>query len=125
MDRNLITYRAHIDAPIDRWRARHRQAQSARSRPRAAAGLAGIVGEFRHQVPTRYEGHEFSLGTPYPDRDEHPAGGILFIDEATFQNATLRTYDGNDYFSISITTQSIEILIQDVDSGLPLRSAGG
>ena len=87
---------------------------------RSAAGVASIVGELRHQVPARYEGHEFSIGTPYPDRDcRHLAGGILFIDEATFHNATLRTFDGNDYFSITITTRSMEILVQDVDSTYP------
>jgi hypothetical protein len=85
-----------------------------------AAGVASIVDELRHQVPARYEGHEFPIGTPYPDRDrQHLAGGILFIDERTFQNATLSTFDGNEYFSISITTRCVNILVQDVDSTYP------
>jgi hypothetical protein len=85
-----------------------------------AAGVASIVGELRHQVPARYEGQEHSIGTPYPDRHhQHLSGGILFIDEATFENATLRTFDGNDYFSISIETRSMQILVQDVDSTYP------
>jgi hypothetical protein len=85
-----------------------------------AAGLASIVGELRHRVTARYEGYEFAIGNPYPDCDRGPvAGGILFLDEATFQNASLRTFDGNDYFSISITTRSMEILIQDIDSTYP------
>lgn len=85
-----------------------------------AAGVASIIGELRHQVPARYPGHEFSVGSPYPDRHpEHLAGGIVFIDEPTFEHATLTTYDGNDYFAISITTRSMEILVQDDSSGYP------
>jgi hypothetical protein len=34
----------------------------------STAGVASIVGELR-QVPARYEGHEFSIGRPYPDRN--------------------------------------------------------
>jgi hypothetical protein len=85
-----------------------------------AAGLASMVGELHHQRPARYPGHEFSIANPYPDRaGAHLAGGILFIDEATFQSASLHTFDGNDYFMISITTRSIEILIQDIGSTYP------
>ncbi len=32
------------------------------------AGVASIVGELKHQIPARYEGNEFSIGSPYPDR---------------------------------------------------------
>lgn len=85
-----------------------------------AAGLASIVGDLRHQVPGRYEGHEFSIGTPYPDRDAEPlAGGILFLDVQTFQSATLTTFDGNDYFIVSIETRSMRVILQGVDSTYP------
>jgi hypothetical protein len=57
----------------------------------STAGVASIVGEL-HRVPARYEGHEFSIGSPYPDRNpEHLAGGVLFIREKTFGSATLST----------------------------------
>ena len=85
----------------------------------STAGVASIVGEL-HQVPARHEGHEFSIGSPYPDRNpEHLAGGVLFITEKTFESATLSTFDGNDYFSISIKTQRLEILVSDGDSTYP------
>jgi len=87
----------------------------------ATPGLASMIGELTHQVPARYEGYEFSIGSPYPDRapsDDH-AGGVLFINEDTFESATLTTFDGHDYFAISIETRWIEILIQDEDSGYP------
>jgi hypothetical protein len=84
------------------------------------AGVASIVGGLKHQVPARYQGHEFSIGTPYPERyPEHLAGGILFIREETFQSATLTTFDGNDYFLISIKTHCLEIIVQDGDSTSP------
>ena len=83
-------------------------------------GVASIIGELRHQVPARYEGHEFSIGSPYPDRcPEQLAGGILFINEGTFESATLTTFDGNDYFAISIKTRCMEILVQDDASTYP------
>jgi hypothetical protein len=85
----------------------------------STAGLASIVGEL-HQVPARYEGHEFSIGSPYPDGNpEHLAGGVLFVREKTFESATLSTFDGNDYFSISIKTRCLEILVSDGDSTYP------
>ncbi|HEX3804788.1 MAG TPA: hypothetical protein VHV75_18330 [Solirubrobacteraceae bacterium] len=85
----------------------------------STAGVASIVGEL-HQVPARYEGHEFSIGSPYPDRNpEHVAGGVLFIRDKTFESATLSTFDGNDYFSISIPMRFLEILISDGDSTYP------
>ena len=84
------------------------------------SGTASIIGELRHQVPARYEGHEFSIGSPYPDRNpEHLAGGILYVNEETFESATLTTFDGNDYFAISIKTRCMEILVQDGDSTYP------
>ena len=74
--------------------------------------VASIVGELRHHVPARYEDHEFSIGSPYPDRyPEHLAGGVLFLNKRTFQSATLTTFDGNDYFSIVIETSSMQILL--------------
>jgi hypothetical protein len=86
----------------------------------STAGVASIVGELKHQVPARYEGHEFSIGSPYPDRyPEHLAGGILFIREETFEGATLTTFDGNDYFIISIKTRCVEIFVQDGGSTYP------
>jgi hypothetical protein len=86
----------------------------------STAGVASIVGELKHQVPARYEGHEFSIASPYPDRyPEHLAGGILFIREKTFESATLTTFDGNDYFLISITTPCLSIIVQDGDSSYP------
>ncbi len=93
---------------------------SPRADPDSRSGAASIIGELRHQVPARYEGHEFSIGSPYPDRyPEQLAGGVLFIDEGTFESATLTTLDGNDYFIISIKTRSMEILVQDNDSTYP------
>jgi hypothetical protein len=84
------------------------------------AGIASIVGELKHQVPARYKGHEFSIGRPYPDRyPEHLAGGILFIREETFEGATLTTFDGNDYFIISIKARWLEIIVQDGGSTYP------
>jgi hypothetical protein len=84
------------------------------------SGVASIIGELTHQVPARYEGHEFSIGSPYPDRyPEHLAGGILFLNEGAFESATLTTFDGNDYFAISIKTRCIEILVQDGGSTYP------
>jgi hypothetical protein len=86
----------------------------------STAGVASIVGELKHQVPARYEGHEFSIGSPYPDRNpEHLAGGVLFIREKTFESATLSTFDGNDYFRISIKTRCLEILVDDGGSTYP------
>jgi hypothetical protein len=83
------------------------------------AGLASIVGEL-HQVPARYPGREFSIGTPYPDHDCGTlGGGVLFLDEPTFQGAALSTHDGNDYFVIGITTRSAKIVLQGVDSTYP------
>jgi hypothetical protein len=43
-------------------------------------------------------------------------GGILFIREETFEGATLTTFDGNDYFIISIKTRCLEIFVHDGDS---------
>jgi hypothetical protein len=86
----------------------------------STVGVASIVGELKHQIPARYEGDEFSIGSPYPDRDpQHPAGGILFIREETFESATLTTFDGNDYFIVSIKTRCLEILVQDGSSTYP------
>lgn len=86
----------------------------------STAGIASIVGEFRHQVPSRYEGHEYAIGNPYPDRSpESLAGGILFIREQTFERATLTTFDGNDHFLIDIKTRCLDILIQDGNSTYP------
>jgi hypothetical protein len=86
----------------------------------SVSGVASIVGELKHQVSARYEGHEFSIGSPYPDRyPEHLAGGILFINEQAFESATLTTFDGNDYFVISIKTRCMKILVQDTDSTYP------
>ncbi|HXO08197.1 MAG TPA: hypothetical protein VN880_09195 [Solirubrobacteraceae bacterium] len=83
-------------------------------------GVASIISELRHQVPARYDGHEFSIGSPYPDRyPEHLAGGILFINEGTFESATLTTFDGNDYFAIFIKTRCMKILVQDDASSYP------
>jgi hypothetical protein len=85
----------------------------------STAGVASIVGEL-HRVPARYEGHEFSIGSPYPDRyPEHLAGGILFIREETFESASLTTFDGNDYFAIGINTGGLEITVHDSDSTYP------
>jgi hypothetical protein len=32
-----------------------------------SSGLASIVGQLKHCMPARYEGREFSIGSPYPD----------------------------------------------------------
>jgi hypothetical protein len=76
--------------------------------------VASIVGQLRHEVPARYEDHEFSIGSPYAERyPEHLAGGVLFLNEQTFRSATLTTFDGNDYFILSIETRSMQILLQN------------
>jgi hypothetical protein len=42
------------------------------------AGIAIIVGVPRHVVPARYDGNEFAIGDPYPDRyPERLAGGVI------------------------------------------------
>jgi hypothetical protein len=88
--------------------------------PAAISGVASIVGELTHQVPARYPGHEFAVGTPYPDLyPEHVVGGVLFVNEPEFESATLTTFDGNDYFSISIRTCAVEILVEGQDSSYP------
>ena len=82
--------------------------------------VASIVGELRHEVPARYEGHEFSIGSPYADRyPEHLGGGVLFLTEESFRSAKLTTFDGNDYFILGIETRSLQILIQSSDSTAP------
>lgn len=81
------------------------------------SGAASIVGAINH-TPARYEGDEFAVGSPYPD--QHPeqlAGGIFFINERTFESATLWADDG--HFGIAITMRRMEILVQDVNSTFP------
>jgi hypothetical protein len=86
----------------------------------STAGIVSIVGELKHETPARYEGHEFSIGSPYAERyPEHLAGGVLFIREETFESATLTTFDGNDYFILAIKTRALDILVQDGDSAAP------
>ena len=86
----------------------------------STAGIASIVGELKHKMPARYEGHEFSIGSPYSEMfPDYLAGGILFIREDTFESATLSTFDGNDYFIIGITTRALNIIVQDGDSTAP------
>lgn len=76
-----------------------------------------LIGELQHQSHSGRHSHEYSIGTPYPEKfPDHLAGGVLFLDKDTFEHASIRTYDGNDYFAISITTRHLEILIQDSDS---------
>ena len=82
--------------------------------------VASLVGELRHQSTARYQDHEYAVGSPYAERyPEHLAGGVLFLSRETFEQATLRTFDGNDYFAVFITTRCLEILIQDSDSSGP------
>ena len=82
--------------------------------------LVSIVGELRHEVPARYEDHEFSVGTPYAERyPEHVAGGVFFLNEEAFRIAKLTTFDGNDYFVLHIETHSGHIVIQSGDSTAP------
>jgi hypothetical protein len=91
-----------------------------RAQPACASGAASIVGELRHQVPGRFEGDEFSVGSPYPDRSPgHLAGGVLFLNKQNFEGATLSTFDGNDHFVISINMLCLQILVQDTDSTYP------
>jgi hypothetical protein len=86
----------------------------------STAGIASIVGELRHKMPARYEGHEFPIGNPYAEMSpDFLAGGILFIREATFESAKLSTFDGNDYFIIGITTRALNIIIDDGNSTAP------
>ena len=78
----------------------------------STAGIASIVGEIRLVPRARYGGHEFSIGSPSVERSpEYLAGGVLFIQEETFESATLTTFDGNDYFIIAITTPAADILV--------------
>lgn len=80
-------------------------------------GVASIVGAISHE-PARYEGHEFAIGSPYPDRcPEHLAGGVIFVNERAFESAMLWADDG--HFTIAITTRRVEILVQDVISTFP------
>lgn len=84
--------------------------------------IASIVGVIRRGAD-RFADQgvcEFSVGDPYPDTYPcHLAGGILFLNERVFLNAKLTTFDGNDYFMISISTAAFEILVQDGDSAYP------
>ena len=82
--------------------------------------MVSIVGTLRHEVPSRYDGHEFAVGDPYSDRyPDLLAGGVFFINHDDFETATLTTFDGNDYFSIGINTRFVNILISDRDSTAP------
>ena len=93
---------------------------SSRGAESSGAGLASIVGTLRHEMPSRYEDHEFAVGSPYPDRyPEHLAGGVFFVSEKDFESAVLSTFDGNDYFSIGIDTRLVNILVNDLDSTAP------
>jgi hypothetical protein len=90
--------------------------------PAEVQQIASIVGVIRRGA-TRFADrgvYEFSVGEPYPDTyPGHLAGGILFLKERVFLDAKLKTFDGNDYFVISISTAAFEILVQDGDSGYP------
>jgi hypothetical protein len=82
--------------------------------------VVSLVGELRHQATARCQDHEYAVGTPYAERDpEHVVGGVFFLSQGTFESASLRTFDGNDYFAIIIVTRDLEILVQDSDSGSP------
>lgn len=88
--------------------------------PAHTSGAASLVGELRHQVPGGYGSNEFSVASPYPDRaPAHVGGGVLFLNESTFERATLTTFDGNDYFIVSVKTHTLRIFIQDADSTFP------
>lgn len=92
------------------------------SEPEEIHQIASIVGVIRRGA-ARFADHgvcEFSVGDPYPDTyPSHLAGGILFLNERVFLSAKLTTFDGNDYFMISISTAAFEILVQDGDSTHP------
>ena len=93
---------------------------TSRAEPACGSGDASIIGELRHQVSGRFEGDEFSIGSPYPDRSPgHLAGGVLFLNKQHFEGATLSTFDGNDHFIISINMRCLQILVQDTDSTYP------
>jgi hypothetical protein len=93
---------------------------ASRAEPACASGAASIVGELRRQVPGRFEGDEFSIGSPYPDRSPgHLAGGVLFLNKQNFEGATLSTFDGTDHFIISINMRCLQIAVQDTDSTYP------
>ena len=88
--------------------------------PGPSAGLASLVGVLHKEDQGRYDGHEFSVGNPYPDRaPEHLSGGVFFVSESSFEAATLSTIDGNDYFVISVLVGPIKVLVQGVDSMYP------
>ncbi len=85
-----------------------------------APPLASIVGELKQQ-PVRLEGiNEFSVASPY--QSKHRAvrsGGVLYLSEEEFRNATITTLEGNNYFIITIETPSLTILVQDEALGYP------
>lgn len=86
----------------------------------ATAGVASIVGELKHQAPARYEGHEFSIGSPYPDSDpEHPAERDPLHQRRDLRERDGDGLEGNDYFIISIKMRAMEILVHDGDSTYP------
>ncbi len=86
----------------------------------AEPSYVSVIGELnRHRA--REEGiEEFLIGSPYPDLyPEVLAGGVLYLRPSEFKEASLTTLDGNDYFIISIQTESAHIRIQDEASGAP------
>lgn len=88
--------------------------------PGRTSGAASMIGELRHQVPGRYDSNEFSVASPYPDRaPTQLGGGVLFLSESTFESATLTTFDGNDYFIVSVTTRSFQLFVESADSTYP------
>jgi hypothetical protein len=58
--------------------------------------------------------HEYLIGDP-----ANLNGGHLRLTEGTFCDATLTTFDGNDFFVLHITLEGLDLLLQDESSGAP------
>ncbi len=78
-----------------------------------------LVGELRRSRARHAGTDEFVIGTPFEAYPDHLAGGVLYLSEDDFKEGALTTYDGNDFFSIAISTSGFEILIQDNGLGYP------
>ena len=96
------------------WDSPHARTSVPRRASRASSGCYGTW--YRRAMRARSSRSETPIRIATPRR---LAGGIFFLDEDSFEAATLKTFDGNDYFAISILTRSVEILVQDENSTYP------
>jgi hypothetical protein len=65
----------------------------------------------REEAPTL---HLFDLNWPDPEQ----ACGIFMIDERLFEGATLRTVDGDDYFSLGLRLGRVKIVVLDSNTNM-------